>query len=77
MKEAWQKINSQLTECYKLKCKLQGITRALKAWNKNTFGFIHTQIKDLEDQLQIIQIDADNGRDCDAKELRVQTKLRE
>jgi peptidyl-tRNA hydrolase len=60
VKQCW---NTQITRClmFILTHKLKILKEALKAWNKNTFGNVHTQVASAYKDLDDIQQKIDNS----------------
>lgn len=63
VKNTWEKGPLFGVESFKTMCKLKTTSTAFKLWNRNSFGFVHHRIRQLEEQLSKIQIHDDDNRD--------------
>lgn len=59
--KAWNMDKKGGMDCHKLKRSLANTTRAFKKWNRAVFGYTHTTIKRLEDELENLQNDDNNS----------------
>lgn len=55
VQQAWKQETSQFLWSYKLDTSLRNTTRALQRWNRESFGYAHLKIKELEKELEITQ----------------------
>lgn len=61
MKDAWEANTDQGMAAYRLFKKLQSVKEALKVWQKTEFGDIQLKLNKVEEELHLLDIQAENG----------------
>lgn len=76
VKKVWNETNVVGWAGYKLQVKLKSLKLALKQWNLEVFGNVHTKLKQAEVELPAFDLEAEN-RKLDEVEKRRRAEVRE
>lgn len=53
---AWNKDRNSGMEFHKINKRIINTTKALKKWNRESFGFTHMKIREMEEEVEMLQI---------------------